>query len=211
MGHSAWAKTFLEFYRVQEGFLGGSVIKNPPVMQETKVQSLGQEDPLEEGMPTHSSTLAWKTPWTKEPGGQQSTKFGSQRVGLTWLSTYMQNSGKLLLITTHCCFLIITWIMPFKAILFSSSQYDFSSVQLLSCPTLCNPMDCSMPGFPALHQLSEFAQTHVHQVSDAIQPSHPLLSPFPPAFKTLMLGKTEGRGKIEGSMTCSEVKFVKRC
>jgi len=70
MGHSAQAKTFLEFYRVQEGFLGGSVIKNPPVMLETRVQSLGQEDPLEEGMPTHSSTLAWKTPWTKEPGGQ---------------------------------------------------------------------------------------------------------------------------------------------
>ena len=82
MAHSARAKTFLEFYRVQEGFLSGSVIKNPSVMQETTVQSLGREDPLDEGMPTrsNSSTLAWKTPWTKEPGGQQSTKTGSQRV-----------------------------------------------------------------------------------------------------------------------------------
>ena len=43
-----------------------------------------------------------------------------------------------------------------------------------SCPTLCNPMDCSMPGFPVLHYLPEFAKTHVHWVSDAIQPSHPL-------------------------------------
>ena len=51
-----------------------------------------------------------------------------------------------------------------------------------SCPTLCNPMDCSMPGFPALHHLAELAQTHVHWVSDAIQPSHPLSSPSPPAF-----------------------------
>ena len=46
-----------------------------------------------------------------------------------------------------------------------------------SCPTLCDPMDCSTPGFPVLHYLLEFAQTHVHWVSDAIQPSHPLLSP----------------------------------
>ena len=48
-----------------------------------------------------------------------------------------------------------------------------------SCPTLSNPMDCSMPGFPVCHQLPELAQTHVHQVSDAIQPSHLLSSPSP--------------------------------
>jgi len=58
---------------------------------------------------------------------------------------------------------------------------QFSSVAQ-SCPTLCDPMDCSMPGFPVHHQLPELAQTHVHQVSDAIQPSHPLFSPSPPAF-----------------------------
>ena len=51
-----------------------------------------------------------------------------------------------------------------------------------SCWTLCNPMDCSTSGFPVLHCLPEFAQTHVHWVSDAIQPSHPLLSPSPPAL-----------------------------
>ena len=51
-----------------------------------------------------------------------------------------------------------------------------------SCPTLCNLMDCSMPGFPAHHQLLELAQTYVHQISDAIQLSHPLSSPSPPAF-----------------------------
>ena len=51
-----------------------------------------------------------------------------------------------------------------------------------SCPTLCDPMDCSMPGFPVLHCLPEFAQTHIHWVGDAIQPSHPLLSPSPAAF-----------------------------
>ena len=50
------------------------------------------------------------------------------------------------------------------------------------CPGLCNPMDCSMPGFPALHHLPEFAQTHLHWVGDAIQPSCPLASPSSPAF-----------------------------
>ena len=60
-------------------------------------------------------------------------------------------------------------------------QIQFSSFAQ-SCPNLCNPMDCSTPGFPVHHQLPELAQTHVHQVTDAIQPSHPLLSPSPPTF-----------------------------
>ena len=49
------------------------------------------------------------------------------------------------------------------------------------CLTLCDPMNCSTPGLPVHHQLLEFTETHVHRVSDAIQPSHPLLSPSPPA------------------------------
>ena len=57
---------------------------------------------------------------------------------------------------------------------------QFSSVAQ-SCPTLCDPMYCSTPGLPVHHQLPEFTQTHVHRVSDATQPSHPLLSPSPPA------------------------------
>ena len=56
----------------------------------------------------------------------------------------------------------------------------FSSVQ--SCLTLCDPMGCRMPGFPVHHQLPQLAQTHVHWVGEAIQPSHPVLSPSPPAF-----------------------------
>ena len=51
-----------------------------------------------------------------------------------------------------------------------------------SCPTLCNPMDCSTPGLPVHHQLPELTQTLVHWVGDGIQPSHPLSSPSPPAF-----------------------------
>ena len=58
---------------------------------------------------------------------------------------------------------------------------QFNSVPQL-CPVLCDPMDCSTPGFPVHHQLPELAQTHAHRVGDTIQPSHPLSSPFPPAF-----------------------------
>ena len=59
-------------------------------------------------------------------------------------------------------------------------KFQFSLVTQ-SCPTLCDPMNCSMPGLPVHHQLPEFTQIHLHRVSDAIQPSHPLSSPSPPA------------------------------
>ena len=52
-------------------FLVAQTVKNPPVMRETWVRSLGWEDPLEEGIVTHSDILAWRIPWTEEPGGQQ--------------------------------------------------------------------------------------------------------------------------------------------
>ena len=61
------------------GFPGGAMVMNLLAMQETQVSSLGREDPLEKGMVTHSSTPAWKIPWTEEPGRLQS--MGSQRVG----------------------------------------------------------------------------------------------------------------------------------
>ena len=67
------------------------------------------------------------------------------------------------------CYSLPSWLFQFRSV-------------TQSCPILCNPMDRSMPGFPVHHQLLELAQTHVHQVGDAIQPSHPLLCPSPPAF-----------------------------
>ena len=64
--------------------------------------------------------------------------------------------------------------------IFNQVSVQFSSVAN-SCPTLCDPMNHSTPGFPVHHQLPEFTQTHVHWVGDAIQPSHPRSSPSPPA------------------------------
>ena len=66
--------------------LEAQMVKNLPALQETQVQSLGQEDPLEEEMATHSSILAWRIPWTEEPGGLQS--MGSQRVRHNWVTNF---------------------------------------------------------------------------------------------------------------------------
>ena len=77
-------------YRVW-AFLMAQIVKNAPAIQETWVWSLGWEDPLEEGMATHSSILAWRIPWTEEPGGLQS--IGSQRLRHDWVTstTYRVN------------------------------------------------------------------------------------------------------------------------
>ena len=108
---------------------------------------------------------------------------------------------------SFCCFLGIyreiyrnDEILNDKVLLYSTGNYIHypvichigkeyekeCSVQFISvaqsCLALCDSMDCSTPGFPVHHHLPEFAQTHVHHVGDAIQPSHPLSSPSPPAF-----------------------------
>ena len=79
---------------------------------------------------------------------------------------------------------------------------QFSSVTLL-CLTLCNPMDCSLPGFPVQHQLLELAQTCVHRVSDAIQLSHPLSSPSPPDFNLF-----QHQGLIIPNWSCWVILFI---
>ena len=73
-------------------------------------------------------------------------------------------------------------VAPFAILSLSQfSSVQFSSVTQ-SCPNLYDPMNCSRPGLPVYHQLPEFTQTHVHRVGDAIQSSHPLLSPSPPGL-----------------------------
>ena len=82
----------------------------------------------------------------------------------------------------------------------SKSEHQFSSV-IQSCPTLCDPMDCSTPGLPVLHHLLEPAQTHVHQVGDAIQPSHPLSSPSP------ALNLSQHQGLFQGVSSLPQVNY----
>ena len=86
------------------------------------------------------------------------------------------------------------WVIISSFLAVSSIQ--FGSVTQ-SCLTFCNPVDCSMQGFPVYHQLPELAQAHVHWIGDAIQPSHILLSPSPPAFN---LSQQQGLFKWVGSL-----------
>ena len=142
-------------------------------------------------MATHSSVLAWRMPGMGDPGGLRS--LGLHRVGHDWSDLvvverwyhriYLQgNNGE-----TDIEISLMdmrsgderwdvwrgTWKLTFSSVQFSSVTQ--------SRLTLRNPMNHSMPGLPVHHQLPEFTQTHVHWVSDAIQPSHPLSSPSPPA------------------------------
>ena len=82
------------------------------------------------------------------------------------------------------------------------SSFHFSSVTQL-CPTLCDPVDCSTPGFPVHHQLLELIQTHVHRLADAKQPSHRLLSPSPPAFNL-----SQHQGLFQGVSSSHQVAKV---
>ena len=76
--------------------------------------------------------------------------------------------------------LMILKVKTKSALALSKSSLELVSSVAQSCPTLCDPMNRSTPGLPVHHKLPEFIQTHAHQVGDAIQPSHPLLSPSPP-------------------------------
>jgi len=102
--------------------------------------------------------------WTGKPGLLQST--GLQRVGHDWATELNWTPGG-----------AVVKNLPANA---GDTTVQFSSVAQ-SCPTLRDPMNCSTPGLPVHHQLPEFIQTHVHRVSDAIQPSHPLSAPSAPA------------------------------
>ena len=91
------------------------------------------------------------------------------------LKSLLQHHSSKASILELSAFFIVQLSHPY---LTTGKNHQFSSVAQ-SCPTLCNPMNRSTPGLPVHHQLPEFTQTRIHQVSDAIQPSHPLSSPSP--------------------------------
>ena len=95
---------------------------------------------------------------------------------MDWLDLLAIQGTLKSLLQHHSSKASILWRSAF----FTVSSVQFSSVTQL-CPTLCDPMNCSTPGLPVHHQLPEFTQIHIHRVSDAIQTSHPLSSPSPPA------------------------------
>ena len=98
---------------------------------------------------------------------------------------------------TECTFFFLSFLLCNTVGPHQPSTFNCVVVAVVqSCPTLCNPIDCSTPGFPVLHHLLELAQTHAHWVSNVIQLSHPLLSPSPPA---LNLSQHQGLFKWIGS------------
>ena len=97
-----------------------------------------------------------------------------------WLFHFILMSGSFVLSWYVAKLCTSSW-EPYRSRQVNRLSVQFSSVAQ-SCPTLCNPMDCSMPGLPVHHQLPEFTQTHIRWVGDAIQPSHPLSSHSLPAF-----------------------------
>ena len=102
------------------GFLGGSVVKNLRAIQETQVQVLGQEDPQEKGMTTHSSTLVWKIPWTEEPLSY--SPWGYQKFRHDW-------------VTNFSLFFQVHELENIHAFMHAKS--------LQLCLSLCDPVDCS--------------------------------------------------------------------
>ena len=150
-------------------------------MQEMWVPPLCWQDTLEEEMATHPRILAWNILWTKEFSGLQS--MGLQRIGHNWVTythTYTEYWVEFLVLYSRS--LLIIYFIYSSVYMFSSVQFWTLCDRLNSlCPTLCDPMNRSTPGLPVHHQLPEFTQTHIHRVSDAIRPSHPLSSPSPPA------------------------------
>ena len=95
------------------------------------------------------------------------------------ISTFVKIKNLILVLNTINWTPSSTWLSPVSPLM---SIFCCCCSVTWSCPTLCNPMDCSTPGVPVLHHLPELAQTHVYWISDAIQPSHPLSSLSPPAL-----------------------------
>ena len=113
------------------------------------------------------------------PLGLPYVNWASQECFLFYLRSSLLSSD-LPLVYFHGLFPSLSFGHRHSGLLVPNNSVQFSSVTQ-SCATLCDPLNHSTPGLPVHHQLLEFTQTHVHRVSDAIQPSHPLSSPSPPA------------------------------
>ena len=156
-------------------------------MQETWVRSLGQEDPLEKEMATHASILAWRIPWTEEPGGLQF--MGSERVRHDWVEIQLPTPALCGFRFIHCFWVMWASSHPFLDFNLENSSenenYPLFSLKFLhhhhpppppyevkwsevaqSCPTLCDPMDYSLPGssIHGIFQISLLAFALLHSV-----------------------------------------------
>ena len=136
-----WREWWISMWvKGREEFPGGSGVKNPPAVYKTRVRSLSREDPLEEEMATHSSILAWKIPWTEEPGGLEST--GSQVLAMTeGLSMHAMS----LEVASFCTVISLTWSFRFLGnfCIMTESFYFFLTIKqkqhkIVQLETMCD-------------------------------------------------------------------------
>ena len=168
------------------GFSGGSVVKNMPANAGDSglILGLGRSPRKGNGNPLQYSCLGNPT----DRGTWRATLHGvTKELGILSNETtrhckLKQTNKKTANHWGACSPSRNIWLQMIAENIYmlNSKMLQFSSVTQ-SCPTLCDPMNHSTPGLPVHHHLPEFTQTHVHRVGDAIQPSHPLSSPFPPA------------------------------
>ena len=159
--HLHW-QLFADSYYISWASLVAQMVKNLPAMWETKVWSLGQEDPLEKEMATHSSTLAWKIPWMEEPGRLQS--MGSQRVGNNWATSLSFSFFLSYKLKYQQILFFFFWSGPFLKSLLNLLQYCFCfmfsffdhetcGIKDWTCtPCTCNELEGKVPstGSPGL-------------------------------------------------------------
>ena len=190
-GHGPWAVSWLPWFLPLRGdpnlasALVAQTVKSMPAMQEMEVWCLGWKDPLEEEMATHSSILVGKSHGQRSLAGYSLWSHNSDTTEHMTVSRSMLQMALFHVLQlsniplyTHTRTHTHTHTHTPRCFLFI-----FSSVQLVSHVWLFATMDCSTPGLPVHHQLPGFTQTHVHWVSDTIQPSHhSLSSPSPPTF-----------------------------
>ena len=118
--------------------------------------------------------------WQKSSSKQSEIKLWLS-LCIVCLFVFLITNSILYMLSTYLRFLLLYESLEIIKLNVLPFPIQFSSVAQL-CPTLCDPMNCSTLGLPVHHHLPEFTQTHVHRVRDAIQPSHPLSSPSPPAL-----------------------------
>ena len=148
----------------------------PPALNRSQHQGFSKESALPIRWPKY-----WSFSFSISPSNEYSGLISFRKDWLDLLAvqgtlkSLLQHHSSKASIFQCLAFFIVQLSHPY---LTTGKNHQFSSVAQ-SCPTLCNPMNRSTPGLPVHHQLPEFTQTRIHQVSDAIQPSHPLLSPSP--------------------------------
>ena len=188
------------------------MIKNPPAVQETQVWSLHWEDPLEKGMATHSSILAWRIPWTEEPGGLQSR--GLQRVRHDWATNIFTLLTKVCIVKALIFPVIMyrCWELDHKES-WALKNWCFQTVVLEK--TLESPLDCKE--IKPVHPKGNQPWIFIGRTDAELQLFGHLLQRVDSLEKTLTLGKIKGRRRrgrqrmrwLDGTIDSMEMRLSK--